>query len=115
MRHLKSGSKLGRNPWHRRATLRNLVTNLFEHGAHQDDADARESDAAGGGEDHHAREERHAGSAAAGGGVPYDPGDHQEAVQRDRAEFADRAAAILASSKRATAWGMERSGDPGAV
>ena len=29
MRHLKSGSKLGRNPWHRRATLRNLVTNLF--------------------------------------------------------------------------------------
>src|SRR6202162_818560 len=32
MRHLNSGSKLGRNPWHRRATLRNLVTNLFEHG-----------------------------------------------------------------------------------
>ena len=32
MRHLKSGSKLGRNPAHRRATLRNLVTNLFEHG-----------------------------------------------------------------------------------
>jgi len=32
MRHLKSGSKLGRNPWHRRATLRNLVTNLFQHG-----------------------------------------------------------------------------------
>ena len=32
MRHLKSGSKLGRNPWHRRATLRNLVTNLFKHG-----------------------------------------------------------------------------------
>ena len=30
MRHLKAGSKLGRNPWHRRATLRNLVTNLFE-------------------------------------------------------------------------------------
>ncbi len=33
MRHLKSGSKLGRNPSHRRATLRSLVTNLFEHGA----------------------------------------------------------------------------------
>lgn len=32
MRHLKSGSKLGRNPWHRRATLRNLVTNLLQHG-----------------------------------------------------------------------------------
>src|SRR6202035_1529595 len=32
MRHLKSGSKLGRNPSHRRATLRSLVTNLFEHG-----------------------------------------------------------------------------------
>src|SRR3974377_1640788 len=32
MRHLKSGSTLGRNPWPRRATLRNLVTNLFEHG-----------------------------------------------------------------------------------
>ena len=32
MRHLKSGSKLGRNTWHRRATLRNLVTNLLEHG-----------------------------------------------------------------------------------
>jgi large subunit ribosomal protein L17 len=32
MRHRKSGSKLGRNPSHRRATLRSLVTNLFEHG-----------------------------------------------------------------------------------
>jgi large subunit ribosomal protein L17 len=32
MRHLLSKSKLGRNPWHRRATLRNLVTNLFTHG-----------------------------------------------------------------------------------
>lgn len=30
MRHLKAGSKLGRNPAHRRATLRNLVTNLIE-------------------------------------------------------------------------------------
>jgi large subunit ribosomal protein L17 len=30
MRHLKHGSKLGRNPAHRRATLRNLVTNLIE-------------------------------------------------------------------------------------
>jgi large subunit ribosomal protein L17 len=30
MRHLKSGRKLGRNPAHRRATLRNLVTNLVE-------------------------------------------------------------------------------------
>ncbi len=30
MRHLISGSKLGRNPAHRRATLRNLVTNLIE-------------------------------------------------------------------------------------
>jgi len=29
MRHLKAHSKLGRNPAHRRATLRNLVTNLF--------------------------------------------------------------------------------------
>ena len=32
MRHLISGSKLGRQPAHRRATLRNLVTNLIEHG-----------------------------------------------------------------------------------
>ena len=32
MRHLNSRSKLGRNPSHRRATLRSLVTNLFEHG-----------------------------------------------------------------------------------
>lgn len=32
MRHLNSGSKLGRNPAHRRATLRNLVTNLIEKG-----------------------------------------------------------------------------------
>ena len=32
MRHLNSGSKLGRNPAHRRATLRNLVTNLLTHG-----------------------------------------------------------------------------------
>ncbi len=30
MRHLYSGSKLGRNPAHRRATLRNLVTNVIE-------------------------------------------------------------------------------------
>jgi large subunit ribosomal protein L17 len=30
MRHLISGSKLGRNPAHRRATLRNLVTNLID-------------------------------------------------------------------------------------
>ncbi len=30
MRHLVSGHKLGRNPAHRRATLRNLVTNLVE-------------------------------------------------------------------------------------
>jgi large subunit ribosomal protein L17 len=30
MRHLKSGYKLGRNPAHRRATLRNLVTNLID-------------------------------------------------------------------------------------
>jgi large subunit ribosomal protein L17 len=32
MRHLKSGSKMGKNPWHRRSVLRGLVTNLFEHG-----------------------------------------------------------------------------------
>jgi large subunit ribosomal protein L17 len=31
MRHLNSGSKLGRNPSHRRATLRNLVTNVITH------------------------------------------------------------------------------------
>jgi large subunit ribosomal protein L17 len=30
MRHMKAGFKLGRNPAHRRATLRNLVTNLIE-------------------------------------------------------------------------------------
>lgn len=30
MRHLKAGFKLGRQPAHRRATLRNLVTNLIE-------------------------------------------------------------------------------------
>src|SRR6202140_727185 len=30
MRHLNSGSKRGRNPAHRRATLRNLVTNVIE-------------------------------------------------------------------------------------
>ena len=30
MRHRKGGSKLGRNPAHRRATLRNLVTNVIE-------------------------------------------------------------------------------------
>ena len=30
MRHLNSRSKLGRNPAHRRATLRNLVTNVIE-------------------------------------------------------------------------------------
>jgi large subunit ribosomal protein L17 len=30
MRHLKSGYKLGKNPAHRRAALRNLVTNLIE-------------------------------------------------------------------------------------
>ncbi len=31
MRHRRAGSKLGRNPSHRRATLRNLVTNVIEH------------------------------------------------------------------------------------
>jgi large subunit ribosomal protein L17 len=30
MRHRKGGAKLGRKPAHRRATLRNLVTNLIE-------------------------------------------------------------------------------------
>jgi large subunit ribosomal protein L17 len=30
MRHLNSGSKLGRNTAHRRATLRNLVTNVID-------------------------------------------------------------------------------------
>lgn len=30
MRHRVGGSKLGRNPAHRRATLRNLVTNVLE-------------------------------------------------------------------------------------
>ena len=32
MRHLNSGSKLGKQPAHRRAVLRALVTNLLEHG-----------------------------------------------------------------------------------
>jgi large subunit ribosomal protein L17 len=32
MRHLNSGSKLGKQPSHRRAVLRSLVTNLFQHG-----------------------------------------------------------------------------------
>ena len=31
MRHLKAGFKLGRKPAHRRATLRNLVTNVLLH------------------------------------------------------------------------------------
>jgi large subunit ribosomal protein L17 len=31
MRHLNSGSKLGKQPAHRRAVLRALVTNLIEH------------------------------------------------------------------------------------
>jgi large subunit ribosomal protein L17 len=31
MRHLKAGSKLGKQPAHRRAVLRNLVTNLILH------------------------------------------------------------------------------------
>jgi large subunit ribosomal protein L17 len=31
MRHRRAGFKLGRNPAHRRATLRNLVTNLITH------------------------------------------------------------------------------------
>lgn len=30
MRHLKSGRKLGRNPSHRKALFRNMVTSLFE-------------------------------------------------------------------------------------
>jgi large subunit ribosomal protein L17 len=30
MRHVRSGSKLGKQPAHRRAVLRNLVTNLIE-------------------------------------------------------------------------------------
>ncbi len=31
MRHRKGGRKLGRNPAHRRAVLRNLVTSLFKY------------------------------------------------------------------------------------
>jgi len=31
MRHRKAGKKLGRNPAHRRALLRNLVTSLFKY------------------------------------------------------------------------------------
>jgi large subunit ribosomal protein L17 len=31
MRHRKAGKKLGRDSSHRKATLRNLVTSLFEH------------------------------------------------------------------------------------
>jgi large subunit ribosomal protein L17 len=31
MRHRKAGSKLGKNPAHRRAVLRKLVTNVIEH------------------------------------------------------------------------------------
>ena len=31
MRHRKAGKKLGRDPSHRRAILRNLVTSLFQH------------------------------------------------------------------------------------
>ena len=31
MRHRKAGKQLGRNTGHRRATLRNMVTSLFEH------------------------------------------------------------------------------------
>ena len=32
MRHRKKGRKLSRSPSHRKATLRNLARNLFEHG-----------------------------------------------------------------------------------
>lgn len=32
MRHRKKGRQLSRSPEHRRATLRNLARNLFEHG-----------------------------------------------------------------------------------
>lgn len=32
MRHRKAGKKLGRNPGHRKALLRNLVTALFKYG-----------------------------------------------------------------------------------
>lgn len=32
MRHRKAGRKLGRNPSHRKALYRNMVTSLFEHG-----------------------------------------------------------------------------------
>ena len=31
MRHKKAGKELGRNPSHRRAMLRNMVTSLFKH------------------------------------------------------------------------------------
>jgi len=32
MRHRKKGRKLSRSPSHRKATLRNLAANLFQHG-----------------------------------------------------------------------------------
>jgi large subunit ribosomal protein L17 len=44
MRHLKKGRKLSRTDSHRRATLRNLVTSLFEHSRVQTtDAKAKEA------------------------------------------------------------------------
>ena len=48
MRHLKSGFKLGKNPAHRRAVLRNLVTNLIENERITHYDPARESGSAAG-------------------------------------------------------------------
>ncbi len=53
MRHLKSGSKLGRNPVTCCATLRNWDTNLLEHGRITTTLTARKDAAPGGGKDDH--------------------------------------------------------------
>ena len=81
MRHLNSGSKLGRQPAHRRATLRNLVTNVIEKERITTTVTRAKAAQPLGRANHHARQAGHAAHPAAGGGVSDDAGGDQKAVR----------------------------------
>ena len=92
MRHLNSGSKLGRQPAHRRATLRNLVTNVIEKERITTTITRAKAARPLGRADHHSRQARFAARAAAGGGVSDDARRPPKNCSSDIApRFADRA------------------------
>ena len=85
MRHLRSGSKLGKQPAHRRAVLRNLVTNLIEKERIHTTILRAKAARPHRREDDHARQARFASRSPAGRCVLDDPRRHEEALRRSRA------------------------------